>query len=302
MSTRLDPALCKLTVADGGWSTILRERGLDPQQPAELANLTHPAMVEQLARDYIAAGAQVIMTNTFSATRSVFEKPARSDWREVSAAGVELARKAAARTETRVAGSIGPSGKIIAIREVDPEQVADAFRAQALVLTKAGADLLVLETFTELAELLLAVRSIREATHLPVIASLSFDSGPQRTQTLMGAEAAQCAIAIEEAGADAVGFNCGAGVEFALPAVVALRANTALPLWVKPSVGLPDLKSGRPVYYQTPENFCEHMPQLIDAGATILGGCCGAGPEHIRRLAAIVRSRTRADKPGRRPG
>ncbi|MBI5863013.1 MAG: homocysteine S-methyltransferase family protein [Planctomycetes bacterium] len=142
-------------------------------------------------------------------------------------------------------------------------------------------------------EILLALAAVKSVTNLPVVASMSFDSGPQRARTLMGATAEQAAAALDEAGADAIGSNCGAGIAAALPAVVALRANTKKPLWIKPSVGLPDLEEGRPVYHHTPDEFGGFVPALIDAGANILGGCCGAGPEHIRRVAALVASRRR---------
>jgi len=192
-----------------------------------------------------------------------------------------------------VAGSIGPSGKILAVREVAEEQLATAFAEQATALADGGADVIVLETFSELAEILLALEAVGKATGLPVIASMSFDSGPQRTRTMMGAKAEDCASALEEAGADAVGCNCGAGVATILPTVVALRANTELPLWVKPNAGLPELEDGQVVYKQTPDEFGHHVPTLLDAGVNIIGGCCGTGPGHIKRVAALVESHKR---------
>jgi 5-methyltetrahydrofolate--homocysteine methyltransferase len=112
---------------------------------------------------------------------------------------------------------------------------------------------------------------------------------------MMGAQAGDCAAALADVGADIVGCNCGAGIEHVLPAVVTLRAATTLPLWVKPNAGMPDLEDGRAVYKQTPEEFAAHVPQLVEAGANIVGGCCGTGPEHIKRLAAVVGNR----KPGK---
>jgi 5-methyltetrahydrofolate--homocysteine methyltransferase len=117
---------------------------------------------------------------------------------------------------------------------------------------------------------------------------MSFDAGPQRTRTMMGAQAGECATALEDAGADIIGCNCGSGINHVLPAVVALRAATSLPLWVKPNAGLPELEDGRAVWKQTPEEFAGFVPQLLDAGANIIGGCCGSGPEHIRRVAKVV--------------
>jgi len=293
---KFDPAKLRASVhvADGGWSTQLQMRGLPPIVMAETANLTHPDLVVALAREYLDAGAQFITTNTFAANRSNLERRnVPYGVSEINARGAELARQAVKGRSALVAGSIGPSGKILAVRETTPEQLGPIFAEQAEALAQGGADLILLETFSELAEILLALRVAKDATGLPVIASMSFDSGPQRTRTMMGAAAGECAAALEDAGADAVGCNCGAGIDYVLPAVVALRAATELPLWVKPNAGLPELEEGRAVWKQTPRQFAARWPQILEAGANMVGGCCGTGPEHIRRLAAIVAKRTR---------
>lgn len=291
MSNALDAYRDNITVADGGWSTRLQALGAPSDVPAELANLTHPHLVEQLARDYLAAGARFITTNTFAANRLIFQRHGpEHDLHEINRTGAALAKRATRNTDALVAGSIGPSGKILAVHEATRDELADTFRAQAAALAAGGADLIVLETFSELAEILIVLEAAQSATGLPVVASMSFDSGPQRTRTMMGAAAEDCATALEEAGADAVGCNCGAGVSTILPAVVALRANTSLPLWVKPNAGLPELDGGRVVYRQTPDEFGQHVAALLDAGANVVGGCCGTGPEHIKRVAALVAS------------
>ena len=288
-----------LTVADGGWSTQLWMRGVPSGTLAELATLTHPQIVSNLAREYVAAGAQFVTTNTFSANRIMLEKRrVAAGVAELNRAGARLAREAVGQSDVLVVGSIGPSGKILAVREAAEEELTQVFAEQAAALAEGGADAIVLETFSELAEILVALKAVRSACQLPVIASMSFDSGPQRTRTMMGAKAEDCAAALEDAGADVVGCNCGTGIGHVLPAVVALRHATRLPLWVKPNAGLPDLEDGQAVYRQTPEEFVRHVPELIDAGANILGGCCGTGPEHIRRLAALVASRRRRGSPG----
>lgn len=294
MSSALEAYRSDIAVADGGWSTQLQARGVPTDAPAELANLTHPHLVEALARDYVAAGAGFITTNTFAANSFVFERRGlEQELAEVNRRGAALAKEAIGGSDALVAGSIGPSGKILAVREVTEDQLKAAFSAQAAALAEGGSDVIVLETFSELAEVLLALAAVREATDLPVIASMSFDSGPQRARTMMGAKAEDCASALEEAGADAVGCNCGAGVATILPAVVALRANTKLPLWVKPNAGLPELEQGRVVYRQTPDEFGHHVPALLEAGVNIIGGCCGTGPDHIKRVAALVESHKR---------
>ena len=294
MSGRLDTYCDAITVADGGWSTQLQVRGIPTDCPAELANLTHPHLVEGLARDYVAAGAKIITTNTFSANRFVFERHGlQSDLDHINRAGAECAKKAATDADVLVAGSIGPSGKILVVHEAREADLIEAFAAQAKALAAGGADLIVLETFTELAEILLAVEAVRADVDLPIIASMSFDSGPQRTCTMMGARTEDCATALEEAGADAIGCNCGGGIATFLPAVVSLRANTKLPLWVKPNAGMPELVDSQVVYRQTPDEFGHYVPALLEAGVNILGGCCGTGPEHIKRIAALVASHQR---------
>ena len=280
------------TVADGGWSTRLQMRGLPTDVMAETANLTHPELIIELGRAYLDAGARFITTNTFAANRwNLTRRRVQASPAELNQRGAELAREAIGDRDALVAGSIGPSGKILAVRETTPEQLAPLFEEQARALAAGRADVIVLETFSETAELLLALKAVQDATGLPVIASMSFDSGPQRTRTMMGAKAEDCAAALEDAGAAVIGCNCGSGIEHILPAVVALRAHTSRPLWVKPNAGVPDLEDGHPVYRQTPEEFSAYVPPILEAGANIVGGCCGTGPEHIKRVAALVARR-----------
>ncbi len=280
-----------VAVADGGWSTQLRMRGTPATELPELLNLQQPHFVAALVIMYVEAGARFITTNTFAANRLMLaQRGVDVDVEQLNRAGAALVKSAVGAAEVAVVGSIGPSGKILAVREAGTDMLAETFAEQARALAEGGADALLLETFSELEEILLAVEAVRGACELPVIASMSFDSGPQRTRTMMGAKAEDCAAALEAAGVDAVGYNCGSGIAHALPAIVALRAATKLPLWVKPNAGLPELEAGRAVYKQSPEEFGTYVPALIDAGANIIGGCCGIGPEHIRRVAALVES------------
>jgi len=292
---KLDPAalLNTVTLADGGWSTQLLLRGLPSGTMAELANLTHPELVAGLARDYVAAGARFITTNTFSANRFTLARhERRDDLAEINRRGAEIVREAVG-DQAVITGSLGPSGKILAVREISAEDLCAAVREQAEALAAGGVDAIVLETYSELAEITLALETVKDATGLPVICSMSYDAGPQRTRTMMGAAAGDCAAALEEAGADVIGCNCGSGIEYVLPAVVALRAGTSRPLWVKPNAGMPELEEGRPVWRQSPEDYANFAPQLVEAGVNVIGGCCGSGPEHIRRVAAVLARRKR---------
>ncbi len=280
-------------VADGSWSTELQRRGVPPNIPAELANLTQPQIVAALAREYLLAGATILTTNTFGAQRFNFgRRNLKEDPAEVARAGATIAHNVAAG-KAHVGGSIGPSGKIMIVREVPESDLRASFASHAAALAEGGVDFILLETFSEMAEIMLAIEAVRSACSLPIVASLSFDSGPQRTHTMMGVSAEEAARSLESAGVAAVGCNCGAGVNTILPAVVALRAGTILPVWVKPNAGLPDLVDGRPVYAVSIDDFAEHAPALFEAGANVVGGCCGVGPEHIKRIAALVASRGR---------
>lgn len=277
-------------VADGAWSTILAGLCPDEARHTELLAITRPQATEGLIEQYLQAGAELITTHTFGVTPANLKRwEVRHELGEVIAEISALFRRCVPPGRAALLGDIGPSGKILAVREAPEAELTAMYRTQAAALAGGGVDAILLETFSELAEILLALRAVREVTKLPVIASMSFDSGPQRTRTIMGAEAGQCAAALEEAGADLIGCNCGAGIGTILPAVVAIRAATRRPLWVKPNAGLPELEEGRAVYRTTPEEYAAHVPTLIDAGANVIGGCCGVGPEHIRRVSEAVR-------------
>lgn len=306
MSLTPDTLRDRVVVADGGWSTILYDRRFPRAEPAEQANRSRPDLVGALAREYLAAGAQIISTNTFAANRLAAQRAGLDgDLPDLNRRGAALARAAIdeAGADAIVAGVIGPSGSIVAIQEVGEEELTEIFAEQATALAAGGADWIVLETFSELAELVIALRAVKQATGRPVVASMSFDSGPQRTRTVMGAAADEAAGTLERAGADLVGANCGAGIATALPAVVALRGNCDRPVWLKASAGLPDLENDAPVYRHRPEDVDEFVGPLLDAGVNVLGGCCGMGPAHVRRLAALTDAwrRRQIAGPGRNP-
>lgn len=288
MSAVLDWLRAQTRVADGAVATALRAGGWPQRKPAELACVEQPERVRRLAASYASAGAELISTNTFSANALAagnWSEP--GDLRAINEAAGKIARAVADEVGGRVAGIIGPSWKLLAIKEVEPGTLQRVFADQARILADAGADLLVLETFSELEETKRAVAGASEAG-VPVVACMSFDSGPQRTATRAGIEAGDAADALMTAGVAGVGANCGAGAAHILPAAVALRAHCDGIVWIKPSLGPPDLDGERLVYKQTADEFCQPVPQLLDVGVNAIGGCCGAGPEHIKRLAAIV--------------
>jgi methionine synthase I (cobalamin-dependent) len=204
----------------------------------------------------------------------------------INRAGVAISRRAAG--QARVFASIGPTGKLLVSGEVSREAVAAAFAAQAQSLASAGADALLIETMSEIDEARLAVEAAK-ATGLPVVVSFAFDSGKNKDRTMMGATPEAVAVAMVEAGADAVGANCGVGVELAVPICRRLRAACDLPLWIKPNAGLPTIEGSGLHYATSAEFFASHYTALRDAGAAFLGGCCGSTPEFIRALVSARR-------------
>jgi len=270
-------------VTDGAWGTQLQARGLEPGECPDAWNLLEAERVEAVARAYVEAGSQVILTNTFRANRltlaghGLAEKAA-----EINRAGAAISRRAA-QGRAHVFASIGPSGKLLMTGETTEEELRAAFAEQARALAEGGAEAILIETMSDLAEAKLALQAARE-TGLAVVVSMVFDSGRNKDRTMMGATPEQAARELTEAGAGAVGANCGSGIAAYIPICRRLRAATDRPLWIKPNAGLPELIEGRTVYRTTPEEFASHVPALIQAGATFIGGCCGTGPEFIRKI------------------
>lgn len=274
-----------ILITDGAWGTQLQELGLAPGEIPDAWNLAWPARVEQVARAYVEAGSEVILTNTFRANRITLASAGLAgEARRINAAGVEISRRAAA-DRARVAASIGPTGKMLMTGEVSAEELHSAFAEQAEALAEAGADALLIETMSDLEEARIALRAAR-ATGLPVIVSFAFDTGKNRDRTMMGVTPEQAAAEMQAAGADAFGANCGAGIE-RFPALCArMRHACSLPIWIKANAGLPEWRDGRAVYTAEPEAFAAHLAALAEAGASFVGGCCGTTPAFIRALAA----------------
>jgi len=267
-------------IADGAWGTQLQERGLPAGTPPDIWNLTHPRRVEAVARAYVEAGSQIILTNTFRANSIAME----DDLDAINRAGVALSKRAAAG-RALVFASMGPTGKMLMLGEVTAEQAEAAFRLQATALARAGADALLIETMSDIEEARLAVAAAKR-TGLPVVVSFAFDSGRNKDRTLMGSTPEAVAAAMWEAGADAVGANCGVGVEYAAALCQRLHAACDLPIWIKPNAGLPKVGDAGIYYDVTPEFFASHFAALRQAGASFVGGCCGSTPDFIRALAA----------------
>ncbi|MBN2024586.1 MAG: homocysteine S-methyltransferase family protein [Pirellulales bacterium] len=274
-------------VTDGAWGTQLQARGLPVGACPDAWNLEEPAKVREVAAAYVEAGSRVILTNTFGANRFILDRHGLADkTAEINAAGVAVSREAA-DGRALVFASMGPTGVMLMMGDVPPEQVEAAFDEQAQTLARAGADALVIETMSDPAEARLAVAAAKR-TGLPVVGCMIFDSGAQRDRTMMGTTPEDAARALESAGADVIGSNCGQGIEGFVKICARLRAATSRPIWIKANAGLPEMVDGKATYRQTPEQFAAFVPELVGAGAAFVGGCCGTTPEFLRAVAQRI--------------
>ena len=273
----------RVLVLDGAMGTLLQERGLKPGQAPEELNLTMPDVVAGVHREYLAAGAEIIVTNTFGGNREKLSHYGlEGRLAEINAKGVAIAREVAG-DKAYVAASLGPTGKFVEpVGDVTFDEMAAIFREQAQAVIDAGADLITLETFLDIKEARAAVIAIREVSaHIPIIAMLTFDDNGR---SVLGTPPEVAAITLEAAGADIVGSNCGLGVEGIYEVLTAMRRVTALPLISQANAGLPVLRDGKTIFPGTPEEMTAYHDRMLQLGVRVIGGCCGTTPGHIRAI------------------
>ena len=288
----------KTVMLDGGMGTMLQQAGVPMGKVPEALNITHAEAVIDIHRQYIAAGSDIIYANTFSANRY---KLSYSDYgvEELVTAGVKNAKKAAADCgkDTAVALDVGPIGELMEPNGgLKYEDAYDMFKEMMAAGEKAGADLIVIETSTDLLEMKAAVLAARENTSLPVFSTMTFEKNG-RTFTGVTVEAA--ALTLTGLGVDAIGINCSLGPDEIYPLAEKLVAWTPLPVIIKANAGLPNLNSGG--YDISPEQFASQMEKYMDLGVNIIGGCCGTTPEYIRQMKAMTERLAEAGRIGRRP-
>lgn len=274
-------------VTDGAWGTQLQQRGLADGVCPDAWNLSHADRVEEVPRAYAEAGSDIVLTNTFRANRPAlagYDLANRVE--EINRAGAEISLRAA-KDRAHVFGSIGPSGKMLLTGEITAAELQEAFSQQAAALAAAHVAGLVIETMSDLAEAKIALAAAK-ATGLPVVVCMVFDAGKELDRTMMGDTAEHVARELTAAGADVVGANCGQGIESYVRVCRQLRAATDLPIWIKANAGVPQIEDGEIVYRTTVEEFAQHGPALVEAGARFVGGCCGTGPAFIQALRASV--------------
>ncbi len=278
----------EVLLADGAWGTEFHRRGLMQGNPSDEWNLSHPEMVREVTREYLEAGATVILTNTFGASRIRLEQHGLDDrTRAINLAAARIARETVDGRAV-VAGDIGPSGRLLALGEATEEDLYDAFAEQAGALAEGGVDWIVVESMMDAGEMAAAVRAAVRVTGLPVVASMTYNRSARGFRTMMGDTVERCVALAEEAGAAIVGANCGTGIEDYVPLAPELRRLTQRPVWIKANAGVPHLESGRVVFPLGPAEYASYVPALVSAGVDVIGGCCGTNPGTIGEVGRAI--------------
>jgi 5-methyltetrahydrofolate--homocysteine methyltransferase len=288
----------EILVFDGAMGTMLFEAGLTEGACPEAWNDTHSDVIRNIHKAYFDAGSDFVETNTFGGTRlklGVYGLAKRA--RELNALGARVARSVCPPGKY-VAGSIGPTGHLPdtfePLGDVSEEEFYANFREQALGLAEGGVDLFAVETMMYPEEAVVAIRAAKESTGLPVMCSMFFqwEKDQNRDRTMWGTSPERAAKILIEAGADVVGCNCGdGGPERAAGIMQAMRKVTNGLLIAYPNAGLPRIQAGRTTYDLSPDEMAARYPAILDAGANIVGACCGSTPAHIARIAEVVRKR-----------
>ncbi len=289
------PKLDSPTVYDGSKGTLLAPRlpdvGKQVSDVAEWLNLLAPEVVRDACRSYVDAGSQVVQTNTFNGNRIRLEKYGLAgSVHEVNLAAARLAREAAG-DGVSVAGSMGPSGKLLLMEEVTVADISKAFAEQAAALEEGGVDFFHVETTTDMDEAVAAVEGVRSVSDLPVALTMSFDTGDPGAglRTMMGVSPAQLAQRGDELGLFAVGANCGLGLEGYRPVIDQLiAASPKAAVIAKVNAGLPKIKGGKAVYDEKPARIAEYARWCADRGVGLIGVCCGGGPESVEAIAGAL--------------
>ncbi len=282
----------RLVFVDGGMGTMLQAAGLTGGEAPERWNLTHPETVAEVHRAYLAAGCDIVTANTFGATGARFG----AELQKVIQAGVKLARQGVEEAGHGFAAfDMGPTGKLLApYGELPFQEAVSLYRQAAAWGAEAGADLIIIETMGDPYEMKAAVLGAREACDLPILATMMADVNGR---LLTGGTVETMAVLLDGLGVTALGLNCGLGGPEMLPLLRRIRRVTERPLLCSPNAGLPRMEGGRTVFPAGPEAFAQAQRELAQAGAWLLGGCCGTTPEHIRAMVAACREVTPAPVP-----
>lgn len=281
-------------LGDGAMGTQLMIAGLAQGNCGEAWNLTHPERVLAIQRNYVDAGSECIITNTFGGSRIMLTRHGQVDnVVEINKAGVAIARQAFGDKDGYVLGDIGPfGGLMVPFGEFTEAQVQAAFEEQAGALVDGGADAIIIETQTGLEELGIAINAAKTAGAKCIIGSMAYDVTLDGStfRTMMGIDPERAAEFMEEHGAHIVALNCGTGMEMerARMAVGRYKSVTSLPVMVQPNAGKPRLENMKVIYDESPEQMVKGLPALLETGVNIVGACCGSSPDHIRAFRPVM--------------
>ncbi len=284
----------EILIADGAMGSLLMARAKDliKGKCPEFINLSRTDILEEIARLYLEAGADIVQTNTFGGSPLKLSSYNLQDHTEViNRAAVQAVRKVVT-SKAYVSASCGPCGKMLKpYGTVEPEEMYQSFLRQLKAIIEAGVDVICVETMTDIQEAVLAIKAAKSiSTAIPVMATMTFDKTPRGFYTMMGVNIEKAARELEAAGADIIGSNCGNGIENMILVAREYKRFTSLPLIIQANAGLPVVKDDVVVYPETPEFMAEKSKELAAVGVAIIGGCCGTTPEHIRAIGEAVRS------------
>ena len=282
----------RVLVSDGAWGTFLHQKGLPAGACPEQWCVDHPDKVGDIASSYIEAGSDMVETNSFGGSAIKLKHYGLSDRAaEFNEAAARIS-SVAAGVDKWVIASIGPTGKMLLTGDVTPEALYNGFKEQAVALEKGGADAICIETMSDIDEAVQAIKAARENTNLEVICTFTFERTIQGDyRTMMGISPVEAARAAMQAGANIIGTNCGNGFERMIDIVKEIRTvSSDIPVLVHANAGLPKNIDGADVFPDTPEQMASLVPDLVGAGANIIGGCCGTTPDHIMAIKQAVES------------
>jgi len=293
MSRFLDRLALGPIISSGAIGTLIQDRGLPLGEISEIWNIRQPEEVAAVYRSFCEAGAELIGTNTFGANRIKLKRfGLEGRAYELNLRGAQIGRQSLPQS-CLLFGSAGPTGDLLApLGTLTHEEVYGAFREQSLALAEGGVDVLCFRTMSDLEEIKLAIRAAKENTNLPIIATMTFALGQRGYRTMMGIDPQAAVLGLRQAGADVIGSNCGQGMEEMVGLIAEMRNLDAGYVAAQPNAGRPQLIEGKTVYAQDPKEFACRVPELLDLGVNIIGGCCGVSPEHIRQVAEAVEKRS----------
>jgi len=284
----------EILASDGAMGSFLFQRGLKSGECPELMNLNTPEVLVEIADLYFKAGADIVQTNSFGGSPlKLAQYGLENKTEEINQIAAQCVRQVVG-DNAYVSGSCGPTGKMLKpLGEVEVDEMREGFNRQIKGLVKGGVDIICVETMTDLSEAILAVKAAKSVEpDIPLMATMTFDSIPQGFFTIMGVSINQAVEELTEAGADVLGSNCGNGLEKMIEIAHEFRKATQLPIIIQSNAGMPEMKNGKLEYPEDPAFFGERVKDLIQAGVSIIGGCCGTTPAHIAAIKKAIKQVT----------